>query len=123
MLYTRTVSKLSNSAVVKMMGRSLALIASAGTLALASTAHANNGQFVDQVITVEINPSELATPQGTEKVYNKLKTKATRVCRADRKTLYYLGQSVDECASDLLEQFVTSSKLPGLQTFHYAKDI
>ena len=118
MLNKRTAYIKTPLPAVKKLGRSIALVAAAGTLAIANASFANPSLTTEQVITFEIQMSDFDEPNGTAKVYEKLKAKAKRVCRADRSTLDFYGQTVSECTQDLLVQFVASAGLPNLQSYH-----
>ena len=77
--------------------------------------------LVERIIEVKIKTSELTTERGLIAVYEKLKTKANRECRADRRTLKHLNQTMDQCSQDLVGQFVESSKIKILQDYHQAE--
>jgi len=96
-----------------------------GTIALCSTtiapsAFASN-YFVDRTVTVKFKTSELQSESGTEKVYTKIKKKAKSFCRADSYSLYYRDETVQECADDLVEQFIDSANINTLTEFHLSQ--
>lgn len=121
MLNKPTNSIASRSVVVKNLTRTLGFSACLGALGLTTSAHASSQFLEERVIEVEIKTADLATESGMIAVYDRLKTKAKRECRADRAALKILSQSVEACAQDLLWQFVESSKLDSLQDFHQAQ--
>ena len=98
--------------------KAIAVLAFVGTLASASTASADSSLLVERVITAKIQTSELTTKDGMAAVYARLETKALRACRADRATLQFTHQSMAECASDLMDQFIESAKIESLETYH-----
>ena len=77
--------------------------------------------MVERVVTVKLKMSELEAPNGVETVYAKLKTKAERYCAADAATLYITGETVTECTTELLTQFVESTGIESLETYHLAQ--
>ena len=118
MLIKSTVSVVSPSTLVKTLGRTTAIILAASTLGLATQAAAYGGTMVDRVVTVKLKKSELAAPDGAEKTYAKLKVRAERFCNSIDSTLFLTGESVEECTSELLTQFVESTGLEALEALH-----
>jgi UrcA family protein len=108
----------SPSTLVKTLGRTTAIVLAASTLGFATQASAFGGTLVDRVVTVKLKKSELAAPEGIEKSYTKLKVRAERFCNSIDSTLFLTGESVDECTSELLTQFVQSTGLEVLQNYH-----
>ncbi|WP_427453086.1 UrcA family protein [Litorimonas sp. WD9-15] len=121
MLIKRNVNMLSQIGAVNNLGRALASAAIISTLALASTAHAGGEILVERVVTVKFNASELVAPNGVEDVYAKIEKKAIRVCKDDRATRYYTGETVSECTKDLLTQFIEAADIESLQAYHASK--
>jgi len=72
----------------------------------------------ERVITVSFNASDLQTESGKVAVYEKLLDKAATTCSADLITLKMLGESVEECTQDLMEQFIESASLEQLAAYH-----
>lgn len=121
MLIKRNVSMISPSTLVKTFGRTTAVVLAASTLGFATQASAFGGIMVDRVVTVKLKKSDLATPDGVEKSYTKLKTRAERFCNSIDSTLYLTGESVAECTTELLTQFVESTGLEALEALHSAQ--
>lgn len=89
------------------------------TSSIAPSAFAGEGRLlVDETVVVKFEAKELQTAEGTEKVYKKLKRRARSACKADLLTLQYLDQSEQECAADLVNQFVASANIQELTSFH-----
>lgn len=89
------------------------------TSSIAPSAFAGEGRiFVDETVTVKIETKEFQTPEGTEKVYKKLKRRAKSACKADRIVVQFFGQSERECAADLVNQFITSADIQELTSLH-----
>jgi len=75
----------------------------------------------ERVITVSFKASDLQTETGKAEVYEMLLEKAVTTCKADLITLRVLGETVDECAKDLMEQFVESASIEPLAAYHAAQ--
>jgi len=118
MLIKRTVPMVSPSILVKTFGRTAAVVLATSTLAFATQASAFGGTMIDRVVTVKLKKSELMAPNGVEESYTKLKVKAERFCNSIDSTLYLTGETVDQCASELLTQFVESAGLEVLEAYH-----
>jgi len=118
MLIKRTVSIISPSTLVKTFGRTTAIVLAASTLGFATQASAFGGPMVDRVVTVKLKKSELMAPDGVEKSYAKLKVRAERFCNSIDSTLYLTGETVDECAAELITQFVESAGFEALEAYH-----
>ena len=103
---------------VKVSSLALTLMAGMCTALIAPSAYAGEPVTVDRKVTVKFKAAELLAENGTEKVYGKLVKKANRVCKNDKASLYYLGQSVDECAAELIEQFIDSANVSSLRQHH-----
>lgn len=118
MLIKRTVSMISPSTLVKTFGRTTATFLAASTLGFATQASAFGGTMIDRVVTVKLKKSELMAPDGIEKTYTKLKVRAERFCNSIDSTLYLTGETVDECAAELMTQFVESAGFEALEAYH-----
>jgi len=118
MLIKSPVSVISPSSLVKTLGRTTAVVLAASALGFATQASAYGGTLVDRVVTVKLKKSELAAPDGIEKSYTKLKVRAERFCNSIDSTLYLTGESVDQCAAELLTQFVETAGLEVLEAYH-----
>lgn len=92
------------------------------TTALAPNAYASDSLLVDKTVTTTIKLSELQSEGGTQKVYAKLKKRASSFCIHDRHTLSYLKQSVAECTNDLVEQFIQSADIAELKAYHLSEN-
>jgi len=88
------------------------------TSAIAPNAFANEAGLVDKTVTVKFSLTELHAPEGSKKIYAKLKKRAMSFCRADKETLRYLDQSLAQCADDLVDQFVQSANIATLTDYH-----
>jgi len=93
-----------------------------GTLALCTTLIAPNAFassiWYEKTVTVKVSLAELQTQTGVETTYSKLETKARHECRASGTSLFYRGETVAECMSDLMGQFVESINVEDLTAYH-----
>ncbi len=123
MLIKRTASMISPSTGVKGLGRAAALTVTLGMIGVAAPASATGftSNLVERVVTVKLKMSELEAPNGIEKTYAKLKMKAERFCEADDATLHVTGETVTECTTELLTQFVESTGIESLEAYHLAQ--
>ena len=94
---------------------------SALIMGTAPLAYAMNTPLVEKTVTVKFKLSELDAEDGAAKVYDKLKRKAVTYCMSDRSALRYLDQTVAECATDLVDQFVANADVAELTSFHSAQ--
>lgn len=118
MLNKSSVQMVSPSNLVKTLGRTTAIVLAASTLGFATQASAYGGTMIDRVVTVKLKKSELMAPNGVEKSYTKLKVRAERFCNSIDSTLYLTGETVDECAAELITQFVESAGFEALEAYH-----
>jgi len=98
MLIKRTELMASNVKSVKKSGIKLAAIA-----LVAATAYAPTTMASEPLLN------------GTSAVYAELMKKSKRVCRSDRNTLKYTGETVEECVADLMDQFIESADIESLK--------
>lgn len=121
MLNKPAVSIARKTSSVKNMARAFALIASLGTVTVASSAQAYSGPLVEKTFQVEFKVSEVTTPEGTAEVYARLMKKANQACISDRQTLEYTGETVAQCTEDLLQQFIGNADVSSLTDYHRMK--
>ena len=107
---------------VKKFSSSLLGMLALCTAAIAPSAYASDSLLVDREITVSFKLSELQSEGGTEKVYSKLKRRAKLFCKQDENTLFYFKESIAECTSDLVEQFIQSANISQLEAYHLAQN-
>lgn len=74
--------------------------------------------LVDRVVEVRLQVAALATDAGVAKAYAKLERKAKRACRSDPSALRLQGISAEDCAADLMDQFIVSASHDGLTAQH-----
>ena len=103
---------------VKNLGMALPLLASMCALSFAPLAQAEESLFTEKLVTAKFSVAELEAENGTQNVYDDLNKKAKRACRADRRTLAYLRQTIGECAGDLMDQFIESANIESLRSYH-----
>ena len=103
--------------VKKMAGSILALFAICSTT-LAPAAYAGDAHLTEQVVKVKLQMSDFKNVEGTKKSYLKLKKRAKSFCRSDSITLQYTGQTLQECADDLISQFIQSANIETLTEYH-----
>lgn len=118
MLTKRSILMPSSSLFVKKTSHLLVAGLAVCGATISPAAFASDNIFIDRQVTVSFRLADVQTSEGTEKVYNKFVKTATSSCRSDRNTLQYLGQSVKQCADDLVEQLVKSSEIDGLIRHH-----
>lgn len=119
MFIKRNASLFSTLASVKRFGRMAA--ATLSLCMVAAPASAFSPYLVERAVTVRFKVSDLSTPKGVQKAYDILKTKAERYCEADNETRDLLGETVSECTTDLLTQFVKSTGIESLEAHHLAQ--
>ncbi|GHA93658.1 hypothetical protein GCM10009069_15930 [Algimonas arctica] len=105
--------------VNKIAKASLGLLALA-TTAMAPSAFADDRNLMDRTVTVKFDKSDLLSPKGVDGVYAKLVKTAKRSCKSDPVSVLYLGQSMKECADDLVAQFVANADFDVLTRYHLA---
>lgn len=118
MLIKRNSVLMSACQTVKKSAALVVTISILAAAAVAPSASASEGPLVDVRVSVTFSMSDLRSEDGTEKVYDKLTRKAVTSCSSDRKTLRYLDQTVEECAADLVAQFVADADIIELTHFH-----
>jgi UrcA family protein len=118
MLIKRTELMASNVKSVKKSGIKLAAIALVAATAYAPTTMASEPLLIDREITAKFSSQELKAENGTSAVYAELMKKSKRVCRSDRNTLKYTGETVEECVADLMDQFIESADIESLKKYH-----
>lgn len=123
MLIKRIASMISSSVNVKTLSRTAVMALTFGAMTAAGSASAFSSNMTERVITVKIKMSELKAPDGIKKTYMKLKSEAESYCEADDATLYVTGETVSECTSELLTQFVESTGIESLEDYHLAQPI
>ena len=74
--------------------------------------------LVDRVVEVRLQVAALATDAGIARAYAKLERKAERACRSDPSALRLQGISAENCAADLMNQFIASASHDGLTAQH-----
>lgn len=88
------------------------------------SAHASTGLLAVKESThkVTFSRTDTETAEGLATIYKKLQSKTRRVCA--------VGQAIDaaghplsrqDCASDLLTQFIESADIPELKAFHLSQ--
>ncbi|RKQ71842.1 UrcA family protein [Litorimonas taeanensis] len=94
----------------------MGLIAAMTTLAPA-TSHAL--EIVTSEYKLTFKRAELMAPEGVESVYSRMEKKAKMACGMGR-SINDAGQEIsrEECIADILEQFVTTSEVEDLMTYH-----
>lgn len=118
MLTKRKDYMTSKAGVVKKWTRSSLAVLALCTASIAPNAFAGDSPLIDKTVTVKFKYSDLASDDGVEKVYTKIKKRAISYCRADSHTLQYLAQTKGECIADLMDQFVDSANVDALKMFH-----
>jgi len=108
---------------VKKLGISLLGILALCTAAIAPSAFAGDTILMDKTVSVKFRLTELQAENGKQSVYSRLKKRAKSYCKADRGSLYYLGQSVKECTDDLLEQFIQNANVAELKAYHLSQKL
>lgn len=111
-LNARTVKKTSAAALA-----GLALCLST----LAPNAIANGSPMVEKAVTVTFTMTDIRAPQGVKTVYSKLEKRAETFCKGDKASLKFLGQTIEQCADDLVSQFINSADIDALTALHTAK--
>lgn len=76
------------------------------------------GHMVDKTVSVSFSLSELDAADGTSAVYAKLEKRAASFCKADKLSLRFLDQTVEDCVADLVNQFVDSADISELSAYH-----
>lgn len=122
MLIKRNDFMTSGLRPVKKMAVSLLSTLAICTAAMAPAAFAADPVLTDRTVTVKFNLSDLEAENGVEKVYKKIKKRAKSYCRADRRSVIYLEQTVTQCANDLMNQFIENADIDSLIAFHLAKN-
>jgi len=89
--------------------------------ALTPNAVANESPMFEKAVTVTFTLTDLRAPDGAQTVYTKLEKRAEKFCRADKASLKILGQTVEECADDLVSQFVNSANIDAITALHTAQ--
>jgi len=112
---TRAISKTLPS-YLKAIRSSAIVFGVAATSMITPAAFASN--MVETKITVEISMTELADAKGVQKTYARLQKKAEKFCKRDMTSLYYLGETVEDCVQDLMQQFVKTSDIAPLKAHH-----
>lgn len=111
------------NALVKILPSALKSVKSSAIIlaiaaAIAPSAFAGSGNLVEKKLTVKIAAADLSDTKGVEKTYQKLEDKATAFCKNDTPSLVYLDESVEDCVEDLMEQFIATSGVTSLKTYH-----
>ncbi len=91
------------------------------TASIAPSAFAADSPLIDVKVSVKFRLSELEANNGVQKVYAKFMRKAKRSCRSDRAALNYLDQTIEECAADIVEQFIRDAEVETLTVYHRQK--
>lgn len=76
---------------------------------------------VERIVTVEFKASDVATTTGQADVYDRLLKTAYSACQSDLKTLKYLNESIEECVSDLMDQFIETANIETLTIYHQSQ--
>lgn len=121
MLIKRNNFMTAGNCRVKKLTRAGFVTLALSATAIAPTAFASDNLLRTKVVTAKIHLTDLQVEGGIDKVYAKLKKRAKHFCRADRSSLQYLDQSVEDCTADLMAQFVESADVDILKTFHLAQ--
>lgn len=112
----------SKTGAVKNAGLALAAFAALSAGIIPSTASAKDFLTVDKEFTVTFLASELATAHGMEVVYEKLGAEASKACKSLSFTSKRLGETFEDCVSDLMNQFVESSGMEVLRNYHMTQN-
>ena len=123
MLIKRNDFMTSKARSVKKMGVSLMSSLAICTAAIAPAAFAGDTPLIEQTVTVKFKLSDLQSEGGTQAVYAKLRKRSLSYCRKDSTSLLYLGQSIEECKADLLEQFIQNADIAELKTYHLTQKL
>ena len=118
MLIKQTNLMSLGSSMVKNFNRATLSSVAIAAMSVAAAGSANAAVLTDKVVSVKFNLSDLSTTEGTKVVYNLLSDKAEAFCLEDKNTLNYLGETVAECKSDLLEQFIDNLGKKELTALH-----
>ena len=87
--------------------------------AMSGAAYADDFSEVKKVeVTVKV--AELSSPTGAKNVYEMLSEKAVEACTPVR--VPASQDTIEECAADLLDQFVENLKNPQILTLHTRQD-
>ena len=91
------------------------------TSAIAPAAFAGDAKMVEKVVKVKLHLSDMKDESGTQNTYAKLKRRAKSFCRVQSPTLQYFGESLQDCAADLVDQFITSANVDTLTQYHLSQ--
>ncbi len=121
MLIKRSNLMTSKPRTVKFSAIALTLLTGISTSLSAVPAHADNSMLTERKVTVKFSTSDIQDYEGVKKTYAKLEKRAKSACRSDSATLFFTGQSVQDCAADLMEQFLRTANIDVLNNYHVSK--
>lgn len=121
MLIKRKNLMTSRAGFVKKLACSSLAATALSAAFIAPASAAENSLLVNKTVSVKFKISDLKADGGNDKVYAKLKHRATSFCRADNATLQYFAQSKTECVEDLMDQFIDSANIETLKTIHLSQ--
>ena len=115
-----TKQSLISSFIAKNVKFALAATMFTAAISVPSLASTYTHARLGEVVSVKFSVSETKTPEGLEKVYAMMETKASKACAGESKARFSAYNSVEECVSDLMDQLVKDADMDTLTRMHRA---
>ncbi len=123
MLIKRENFMTSKARDVKNLTRSLPLLTLTAMSLVATPTSAAAAPWQTETVSVSFSRAELAAPQGTQKVYEMLQSKARFFCAKDVSIWATPYADIESCMVQLMDQFIESAEIDSLEAFHLSGDL
>lgn len=121
MLTKRSKTLSSKPQAVKKSALAAMLVTTMTAMGYAPASFASGPYVVEKTVTVKFAKSELSQKDGVEAVYSKFEEKAKRFCKSEGYSLSYFEETLEDCISDLVNQFVDSADIDVMSAYHKAQ--